>query len=725
MTAGKLATALARIQAGLLALLLIILISQIVGAESVTIGGSEAVGTVERLLMTGGVVVTHDEWTLQGDTAVYDKSASTFTVSGNVQLMTPDGTFSGSKAAYNWADGRVVFDDGVLETTVAGSSEPVLIRAAMITIDDTSALFDASIVTACDLEEPHWYLKCGSAELHPSDKLVLRRVTFYEAGMPLFWWPYLVLPLGEGKLPQLPVIGYTAETGLYASVSTRYGDESSGGTLQLDVQQKAGMGAGLKHDMRLSEQLTATGSAYLFRYWVGESYWAEIAGGLSGRIVNGMEVSASVSYRPYLERGSLSKDEVRAKASINYSQSRTELSAAYELIGATLPLGFASQSLGGSIKHSLSERVELEARTSIVDKSGYGSDSTTVDDIVVNYSAKLKSNLERGTVGVLLEDWTDYTASTYSIARKKRLVKAPELSLQGLDVRVPWTSQPLRLDVSVGNYSYWPSGSADPNTGSRVLVNARQSATRVVESERFALSYSLAAGYRRYGSGDQLAYVAPQATAETTHERLKATLTYGLTEVYGHTPLVFDEVKHASKLTLNTSYGVGHVTATVQSSYDFSAQKFDPVAFWLRYSPDQKLALDLSYSYDITNRRPYSMVLRYDDRRDENKTLRMGVNYSLESMSVKRAEAEISYKLTDTLKLATAVSYDGEKNQWNRGDVALIADLHCREVGLRYDIGQGRVWLEYRLYTFPSEPVKLGLGDEEGVLLESSLFTVE
>ena len=63
------------------------------------------------------------------------------------------------------------------------------------------------------------------------------------------------------------------------------------------------MGAGLKHDMRLSEQLTATGSAYLFRYWVGVILGG-IAGGLSGRIVNGMEVSASVSYRPYLEHGS-------------------------------------------------------------------------------------------------------------------------------------------------------------------------------------------------------------------------------------------------------------------------------------------------------------------------------------------------------------------------------------------------------------------------------------
>ena len=112
------------------------------------------------------------------------------------------------------------------------------------------------------------------------------------------------------------------------------------------------------------------------------------------------------------------------------------------------------------------------------------------------------------------------------------------------------------------------------------------------------------------------------------------------------------------------------------------------------------------------------MVLRYDDRRDENKTLRMGVNYSLESMSVKRVEAEISYKLTDTLKLATAVSYDGEKNQWNRGDVALIADLHCRESwpSLRHRPGPGVARIQF---AFPSEPVKLGLGDEEGVLLES------
>lgn len=725
MTADNLLVARARIAIRLLALVLVFLMSTRASADSVSIGGATASGTAERLVMTGDVVVTRDEWVFEGDTAVYDESAGTFTLSGSVQLTTPDGVFSGNEAIYDWTSGEVTLDSGSLATTVASSSEPVFIRSGMVVISEASALFDASVVTACDLENPHWYLRCSSVELFPSDRVILRGATFYEVGVPLFWWPYLVLPLGEGALPKLPVIGYTAETGVYLSASTEYGNDSSGGTLQLDIYQKTGLGAGVKHDKRLSERLTATGSAYLFRSWGGDSYWAEIAGGLSGKMPNGLEVSANAAYKPYVDLGSLSKDEVRAKASVAYDQDRTKASGGYELIGSTVPLGFASHSLTGSISHSLSDRLRLDVRASTLDKAGYRQDSTPVDEAVNNHSFRLRYGLERGSLNLSLEDWTEYTASTYSITRKDRLVKTPELSLEDVSVPIPWSSRPLSLDMSVGDYSYWPNGSVDPRSASRVLVDVQQPNTRLVNSQRFTLSYSLAAGYRRYGSGDRLAYVAPKASASLSLWRFGTTLTHTYTEAYGYTPLVFDEVKRANKLTLSTSYRAGAITTSVQSSYDFNALKLDPVALWLRYSPEQKLAVDLSYSYDVTNRRPYSLIMRYDDQRDEDRTLRMGVNYSLESMSVKRAEAEISYKLTDSLRLATAVSYDGEKSLWNRGDVALIADLHCREIGLRYDIEHGRVWLEYKLYAFPSEPVKFGLDDDEGLLLESSLFSMK
>jgi len=116
------------------------------------------------------------------------------------------------------------------------------------------------------------------------------------------------------------------------------------------------------------------------------------------------------------------------------------------------------------------------------------------------------------------------------------------------------------------------------------------------------------------------------------------------------------------------------------------------------------------------------MALRYTDLRDENRSVSMDLSYSFESLSVLKAGAEISYKLNDKLRLVTAIDYDGEKDVWNMSNVALVADLHCREIGLRYDISEGRVWLDYRLYAFPEDSVKVGLDKGGGVLLESSIF---
>ena len=222
-----------------------------------------------------------------------------------------------------------------------------------------------------------------------------------------------------------------------------------------------------------------------------------------------------------------------------------------------------------------------------------------------------------------------------------------------------------------------------------------------------------------------MAFVAPQVRAELSSGAFTGSLARSITAVYGYTPLIFDGKTPQDQLTARASYRLRHLTASVQSSVDLLSNKLDPVAVWLRYSPEEKLALDLSYSYDVENQRPYSAIVRFSDRRYEDRLLRLGVHYNLVASAVSRAEAEVGYRLTDRLKLVGAISYDGVKNEWNRGDVALVADLHCREISLRYDIGRGQIWAQYRLFALPDEHTKVGLDEEEGLLLDSSIFQLQ
>jgi len=690
-------------------------------AAPVTVDGVAAEGTLERLVITGGVEVTFDGWVCKADGGTYDAAAKTFILTGNVQLTTSSGVFSGEQAVYDWAKGEVVLDSGVLAMTVPDSVEPIYVKAGKIVINEATAVFGLSIVTSCDLERPHWFLKCSSVELYPSDKVVLRGAVFYEMGIPLFWWPYMILPL-DGSPLQMPQIGYTESTGLYFSASANYGDESSGGVARLDIFQKSGIGAGVNHEKKLSEDLTISGSTYFLRNWGGKSYWAEVGAGLSHKISDGLEVGVSATYRPYFDLGALTKDAVRVEASVDYAQGKTKAAGKYKLIGSTFPDKFASQALDGSVGHSFSDKLRLHAQLSILDKSGYTEDSTAIDDTIANYSVKLRYGLENGVIGFSMEDRTEYRASTYSITRKKRLAKMPELSVEDVSVNIPWVAEPLSIDLLVGNYSYSPNASANSVSDSRLSVKVEQASDELIKSEHFGLSYSFSAGLSRYGVGDVLTYAAPKATAGLSYGRFAATLTHSFTGVYGKTPLLFDEVKPVNKLTLGTAYSIGYVTAAVRTSYDFNADAMDPVEVSLDYSPGQKLSMGVSYSHDLVDQRPHSMALRYTDLRDENRSVSMDLSYSFESLSVLKAGAEISYKLNDKLRLVTAIDYDGEKDVWNMSNVALVADLHCREIGLRYDISEGRVWLDYRLYAFPEDSVKVGLDKGGGVLLESSIF---
>lgn len=694
-------------------------------AAPITASSSLARGTLERLDLMGGVTIEFGDWILTGDTGVYDISSRWLKLSGNVTLETPDGTFTGTEAVYTEADGKLVLDSGTFEATLTDSGKPIYLRATTISIKDSEAHFAHGVVTTCDQEQPHWFLRCRAVELYPSDRAVLTSATLYEFGVPLFWWPFLILPLDGSGLSDLPKVGYTDATGLYLQVTIPYGDDQSGGKVLLDIYQRTGMGGGVEHTEKVSDRLTLKGAAYLFRYWGGEKYWTSLSASLSYRVREGLRLSASAFYKPQVTGGSVSQDEVRAEATIEQVDPKTRSSASYKLAGSTVPNAFKSEELKWTTKHSISDKLSIQVETRILGKRGTKPDSTEVDQVLTSYKGLLQYSLGKPTLNLRLDDWTDATTSTYAITRKERIVRRPELSLEGWQLKVPWSTRAVSVDLAVGDYQYSTGGSATAVSHSRFLVKAEQPSTRLASLGPLSLSYSLAGGYRYYESADELAFASPKATADLSIGAFTGTLTYSLTTVLGYTPLRFDKVDPAHKLTARGSYRTGSLTASVQAPYDLMTQKMDPITLWLRYSPVQRLWMDLSYSYDVSSQRPYSTVIRYNDQRDENKTLRLGVDYSLASTSVTRAEAEISYKLTDTLKLATAIVYDGKKNEWNRGDVALTADLHCRELTLRYDVGKRQIWAEYRLYAFPGEPVKFGLDEDEGVLLETSLFSTQ
>ena len=119
-------------------------------AESVSLQSESASGTLDQLKCWGGVTVRLGDWVVTGDEAVCDLASRTIRVTGNVEIQTPDGAFTGEEAAFTEADETFTLDKGGFEATVGSSGSPVYFVAERITFVRSSAQLDGTTVTTCD-----------------------------------------------------------------------------------------------------------------------------------------------------------------------------------------------------------------------------------------------------------------------------------------------------------------------------------------------------------------------------------------------------------------------------------------------------------------------------------------------------------------------------------------------------------------------------------------------
>ena len=105
---------------------------------------------------------------------------------------------------------------------------------------------DHGRVTTCDLEKPHYEFRATKVSIYDNDKLIARNVTIYVLGKPIFWWPYLVIPLQQGNLPLAVTAGYNSRYGGYLLIAKGISIiKQIGGKIHIDWRSKRGFGGGL------------------------------------------------------------------------------------------------------------------------------------------------------------------------------------------------------------------------------------------------------------------------------------------------------------------------------------------------------------------------------------------------------------------------------------------------------------------------------------------------
>jgi hypothetical protein len=119
-------------------------------------------------------------------------------------------------------------------------------------------------ITTCNLEKPHYEIRCKRATLYTGEKLILHSATIYVLGKPVFWLPWMDVPLNWPNLPFQVTAGYGKKDGtnigLIKGVTF---NKNLWGKAEVDWRQKRGVGGGWTQNY--DYQKWAKGSIKL--YW--------------------------------------------------------------------------------------------------------------------------------------------------------------------------------------------------------------------------------------------------------------------------------------------------------------------------------------------------------------------------------------------------------------------------------------------------------------------------
>lgn len=195
----------------------------------------------KKIIGKGNVVVRYRDEHLTADEAEVDVETKQVHATGHVLVFHKDAPVAqGDVMDYNFATKSGSFPDG------RGFFTPWFVTGTdSKQINDHKKVVKDGTATTCNLAKPHYEVRGRSVTITDNDKMVIRNAFIYVLGKPVFWLPYLVIPLQTGSLPFAVSAGYKSRFGYYIEASKGFSiNENIGGKFHLDWRSKRGVGGG-------------------------------------------------------------------------------------------------------------------------------------------------------------------------------------------------------------------------------------------------------------------------------------------------------------------------------------------------------------------------------------------------------------------------------------------------------------------------------------------------
>lgn len=649
----------------------------------------------------GSVEVHVDGVILYGDLLRADLAEGLVTLQGSVRLLQDDQEIWGESLIYNLETGEGTFDKVRAEISVPDGT--IFVSGRSVLFDADKYVLSESAFTTCDLEKSHYRLVTKELEFIPGEKVVIRHVVFYEGSIPLFYWPYLVIPLRsdlEDLLVSLPVVGFSDHEGYYIkSTFNYYRSADSYGNLYLDLYTRLGIGLGARHYYRLGE----LGQGSLYVWGIPTSSEPAYKGA--------WEHSLTKEHWSLTTKNSLEKTWVKEQVS---SETRLDFGTADQkgkvwLTHKENPAATTKEQSDVGLEWSkdLTERLTLNLR------GNYAQKRTSEEVRIMDYLVSTVYKQGKHKLTLTVEQRFNPDLLSSGSKEWRSVQRLPELTWEQSDLGLKGLS--LSSQIVLGRYEETPSMVTQGRAYAQLTLGSQTWRPRTGTS----LSYQGDLNGALYSDQEAQAWLYGRVVLnQSLGKNLSLSGTYRRRDVWGSSPFKFDAQKPLQDLSLRLSYNRGKLQTSANTTYDFLTKRFGTLTLSGSMRPSERWHFNLYASYDL-NSQSWIRVVPLAEYSNEAFQIKLGARYKPANRELERVDLRIGLPVGSTWKVSYDSIYEPVSQKFSKGEISISKDLHCRQFVFSYDHVDNRFAVQLTINAFPTLPIGW---DSEGGL---SLFDLE
>ncbi len=639
----------------------------------------------------GDVEVIYRDVVLKGDELYINLATGELQLRGNVLFNRDGQEIWGNFLTYNLETEEGAFTEAQSEVELQEKSGTIFVSGGSVHLIESAYQVNDARFTTCDLEESHYHVEAKELELFVGEKVIIRKVTYYEGSIPLFYWPYLVISLDddlEERFFSFPVFGFSEREGYYMKNTFNYQlNPRHYGNIYVDLFSRLGLAAGVLHNYTLRNW--GEGSLYLYRLphetspifdaaWkhkINSEKWAFN----TATTYKDSWLSKSLDSTNTLK---ISLPKLTAEGAVTYKN--TPERKEKEFLEYS---GRWQQTLGDNWRLNLqgkwTERLQEEERLKLL-----------------NYLAEAVFKQDKHTLTFAVEQQYNPDLLTADKTLPWRTVqRLPELKWEVSDLGIE--KLPLRSQIQLGRYGERPSLVKKDRILGQLTLGSK------VWRPTNSLSITLRGdgGAALYSGGDKQSWLYGRLTFNhRLTQGLTLNTTYSQREVWGKSAFRFDAKTPLRTATVRLSYNQPAWSVSLNSGYNLRTKRFDLLNTQGYWRPNEKWNLSLLAYHDLNLKIMLGVLPTVEYRAGETR-FKAAANYSPSERVLKRIDTQFSLPLGETWEISYAGIYEPPKQAFAQSQISITKDLHCRTLSAAYDHANKRVALQYTIKAFPTLPI--------------------